>query len=114
MLSSSTSFKPQPKPASHCYENHQAVKTAIEMVGVVSRQFQHYLGFLHPELYINPGFQVEENILFHILLFQKAIQKRTRAKCYNHLRLRYKDYCENHQSIHNMICISHATEKIKT
>lgn len=86
----------------------------MEMFEVVSWQFQHHFCFLHAELYINPGFQVEENILFHTLLFQKAIQKRTRAKCYNHLRLRYKDYRENHQSIHNMICISHTVEKIKT
>lgn len=69
-------------------------------------QFQHHLGFLLAELCIKPGFQVQENILFYILLFQKAIQKRTRAKYYNRLRLRYKDYCENYQSIHNMICIS--------
>lgn len=86
----------------------------MEMSGVVSWQVQHHLCFLLAELCIKLGFQVEENILFYILLFQKAIQKRTRAKYYNHFRLRYKDYCENYQSIHNMICISYATEKTKT
>lgn len=90
---------------------HQAVKRAMEMAEVVS--WQHHLGFLLAELYSKLSFQVDKNILFYILIFQKAIQKRTRAKCYRNLRVRSKDYCEIYQSIHNMICISHATEKIK-
>lgn len=64
------------------------------MVGVVRWQFQYHLHFLLAELCSKLGSQVEENILFSILFFQKATQKRPRAKGSNDLRMRYKDYCE--------------------
>lgn len=61
---------------------------------VVSWQFHYHLNFLLAELCSKLGSQVEENILFPILFFQKATQKRPRAKGSNDLRMRYEDYCE--------------------
>lgn len=82
-----------PKPVSR-YQDHQAQQTTTEMVRVVNWQFHYHLNFLLAELCSKLVSQVEENILFPILFFQKATQKRPRAKGSNDLRMRYEDYCE--------------------
>jgi len=65
-----------PKPVSRCYRDHQALQTFTEMIGVASWQLRYHLHFLLAELCSRLGSQVEENILFSILFFQKATQKK--------------------------------------